>query len=85
MRGIPKKPDWPQIWYGPNGEVNSYDGPLYIPRDFTPYPQKPDPIKEPPKSIRLDRSELIQALKDKGVTVDPRWSASKMEELLKED
>lgn len=84
MRGKPKAVLWPQQWHGPGGESAWFNEPMYIPRDWTPYVQlHPEIVKIVPK-VLPDRTDLKAALVKNGIKVDPRWSAAKMVELLKD-
>lgn len=84
-RGKPRPgEEWPQLWHGPGGESAWFKERMYVPLNWTPYPQI-----NPPKPVRVqkqmpDKAELKAALIEKGIKVDPRWSAVKMAEMLKE-
>lgn len=84
VRGRTKPIEWPQLWYGPGGESAYFQERMYIPLHWTPYPQlKPEPIVRVQKIVPT-KEELKALLLDKGVTIDPRWSIAKMEQLIKE-
>lgn len=83
-RDKPRKPEWPQLWFGPNGESNMYGSPAEVPRGFSQIPLK---LPEPPAFVPRappTRDELRAVLKSYGIKIDPCWSIAKMEQMITE-
>lgn len=84
MRGRGRKTEWPQVWHGPGGESAWFNEAMYIPLNWTPYPQLAPRTPAKVQTPLPERSELKAALTEKGIKVDPRWSVVKMAQMLKE-
>lgn len=85
MRGRTKVDTWPREFHGPGGERSLFSAQMYVPLNWTPYVQlHPEPIESIP-TILPDRDHLRSLLKEKGIKIDPRWSITVMEQMLKEE
>ena len=83
MRGKPKRDDWPKQFHGPAGESAWFNEAMYVPLGWTPYPQIRPAIPEEPVK-QLDREELMEQLKAKGIKINPQWCNAVMEQILSE-
>jgi hypothetical protein len=84
MRGRPRIDEWPKEFHGPGGERAFFNEQMYVPLNWTPYPQINPPIENKVPKTFPDREVLKAALIEKGIKVDPRWSVAKMDQMLKE-
>lgn len=73
---------WPSWRYGPYGEAQIFNSPDEVPYGWT---KKPGEVFVPPPAVvTLDREQLAKDLTDKGIEVNPTWSAAYMKELLEQ-
>lgn len=73
---------WPCVFWSPDGDESKvFNGPDEVPVGWV--TKRPDHVFEPIAPRLLDPVSLRQMLIDRGVKVDPTWSAAYMESLLK--
>lgn len=83
-RGKPRpEREWPQLWHGPAGESAWFKERMYVPLNWTRYPQI-NPVIETSNREIPSRETLKKALLEKGIRVTSQWSVAKMEQTLKE-
>ena len=81
----PRKPKeyWPSWRYGPNGEAEIFKSPYDVPYGWT--PRRGQEFVPPERPPILDRAELENQLRAKGVTPLGHWSTRYMKELIDYD
>lgn len=76
-RAIP----WPDLRYGPKGEVKLFYSAEEVPPNWTSKPPKGiDP--KPPQLF--DKQELINALTERNIEINPTWGNAHMKKVLDE-
>lgn len=78
-RNQPQKDFWPSWRYGPFGESAIFQRASDVPEGWA---RRPQDAFIPTAPVHLDRNQLADQLRDKGITPLGHWSASYMKELL---
>lgn len=76
-----KKPlkEWPCWFYGPDGASGIFESLEEVPTGWT---RTPDEEYIAPVSDALDKDQLVEKLKSRGITVRGNWSKAYMKEIL---
>lgn len=76
------RPQFPGWRWGPHGEKQLFQTAAEVPPGWRNRPFPSEQLLGPEEGRRLNRDELKSALREKGVKLDPRWTVTKMEQLL---
>lgn len=79
------RPDliWPSWRYGPDGESAIFNSASEVPFGWS---RRPDFIQlDQVSSVDLNRDELVKALEEKGIEINPIWGKAHLKRILDGD
>jgi hypothetical protein len=83
-RGLTKKREgrsklWPDLRYGPNGECQLFFSEAEVPEGWT---KNKDDKYEVNDTKPPSKDELVKALQDRGIQVNPIWGIAHLQKVL---